>query len=105
MSVEAALAIGAVVAVLAFAVAGVVVTTDHLRCVDAAREAARLVARDDHGLAREAASRIAPSGASVRITTDGDRISVVISAAPVRLLPDLVVTGEAFAIAEPTAAP
>ena len=105
MTVEAALAIGCFVAVFAFAVSGVMVTVDYLRCIDAAREAARLFARDDRVLAREAATRIAPSDARVEIATDGDRISVVISAAPVALFPDLVVTGEAFAVAEPTAAP
>lgn len=92
-------------AALALAVGGVFAVTAHLRCVDAAREAARLLARDDPALAREAAERIAPTGASLRVTTDGDKISVEVAVAPVGgLLSDLVITGEAFAIAEPKAA-
>nr|CEL23210.1 hypothetical protein [Kibdelosporangium sp. MJ126-NF4]CTQ94373.1 hypothetical protein [Kibdelosporangium sp. MJ126-NF4] len=91
---------------LALAVAGVMATTAHLRCVDAAREAARLIARGDSALAQEAATKIAPAGAHLRITTDGDHISVEVSVTPVgELLPNLVIAGEAFAIAEPETPP
>jgi hypothetical protein len=96
VTVEAALALGALVMVLWIVVAGVAAVTAHLRCVDAAREAARLIARGDDGLAEEAARRIAPDDADLRISVDGERISVTVSADML-----VTVTGEAFAIAEP----
>jgi Flp pilus assembly protein TadG len=96
VTVEAAIALGALVMALWFVVAGIAAVTAHLRCVDAAREAARLVARGDPGLADEAARRIAPDEASLQISVDGERISVTVSADMI-----LTVSGEAFAIAEP----
>lgn len=105
MTVEAAIALGLIMGVLALAFAGIAAMTAHLRCVDAAREAARLVARGDGQLALEAAATIAPSGANVRITTEGDRISVEVSLAPAGgFLSGLAITGAAFAVAEPEVA-
>jgi hypothetical protein len=96
VTVEAAIALGALMMALWLVVAGITAVTAHLRCVDAAREAARLIARGDHGLAEEAARRIAPDDASLEISADGERISVTVSADML-----ITVTGEAFAIAEP----
>jgi hypothetical protein len=96
VTVEAAIAIGALVMALWMMLAAIAAVTAHLQCVDAAREAARLVARGDDGLAEEAARRIAPDDASLQISVDGERISVTVSAD--RLI---TVSGEAFAIAEP----
>ncbi|MBP2321427.1 hypothetical protein JOF56_001812 [Kibdelosporangium banguiense] len=84
------------VIVLWLVVAGIATVTAHLQCVDAAREAARLVARGDDGLAEEAARRIAPEDASLHISVDGERITVMVSADML-----LTVSGEAFAVAEP----
>lgn len=83
--------------VLSLALAGVGAVTAHLRCVDAAREAARLLARgDDPG---PAVDHIAPSGAGLRTSVNGDHIEVEVTADT--LLPGLAVSGQAFAVAEP----
>ncbi|MCE7009297.1 pilus assembly protein [Kibdelosporangium philippinense] len=104
VTVEGAIALAVVTTVFALFLAGFFAVTAHLRCVDAAREAARLVARGEPDRAREAAAKIAPSGADVRVATDGDQINVEVSLEPVGdLLPDLAITGTAFAVAEPEA--
>ncbi|RZS41256.1 TadE-like protein [Herbihabitans rhizosphaerae] len=102
VTVEAALALAAFVVVLAMALAGIVAVSDQLRCTDAAREAARLVARGEAEKAREAVDAIAPGGASLDVRWDGDRIRVHVAAEPVTgLLPGVRVSAEAFAVAEP----
>lgn len=101
VTVETAIALCALVAVLGIALAGIAAVTDQLRCTDAAREAARLAARGEPDQGRAAAERIAPKGASIAIQVDGDAIAVKVTAAPVGLLPGLTVTGQAYAVAEP----
>lgn len=102
VTVEAAIALFALVAVLALMFAGITAVADQLRCTDAAREAARLAARGEHGLAREAVARIAPSGATVRLNARPDGIEVTVLADPVGgLLPGVRLRGEAFAVPEP----
>ena len=50
------------------------------RCVDAAREAARAVARDDHQrVAIELARKAAPEGARITIAEGGDLVEVTVS--------------------------
>ena len=71
-TVEAALGIAALVVVLVLCLAGVTAVSMQVRCVDAAREAARLAARGDERSAVEAARRIAPGGALVQVHRDGD---------------------------------
>jgi Flp pilus assembly protein TadG len=105
VTVEAAIALCALVAVLGLALAGIAAVTDQLRCTDAAREAARLAARGEPDQGRAAAERIAPKGASVAIRADGDAIAVEVSAEPVGLLPGLTLTGRAYAVAEPGGQP
>ncbi|MEV4311136.1 TadE family type IV pilus minor pilin [Actinocrispum sp. NPDC049592] len=100
VTVEAAIALCSLALVLYLALAGIAAITTHLRCVDAAREAARLIARGEPTLAQQAVAKIAPSNAHLSTTTDGDHIQVEISAST--QLPGLTVTGKAFAIAEPT---
>ena len=56
------MAIAALVVVLVLCLAGVTAVSMQVRCVDAAREAARLAARGDERNAVEAARRIAPGG-------------------------------------------
>jgi hypothetical protein len=87
------------VAVLTLVLGGIATITAHLRCIDAAREAARLIARGDPGLAREAVTRIAPDGAGFRVEVNGDQIEVEVSSDRVGNL--LTVSGKAFAVAEP----
>jgi Flp pilus assembly protein TadG len=105
VTVEAAIALGAFVAVLALALGAISATIDQLRCVDAAREAARLVARGEPDRARAAAAEIAPASANVTITVHGDTIQVDVRTKPVGgLLPGLHLHGAAYAIAEPGSA-
>jgi Flp pilus assembly protein TadG len=104
VTVEGAIAICAFVVVLGMALGAVSAVLDQLRCTDAAREAARLIARGEPDRARAAAERIAPRGAGLAIQTNGDEISVQVNAPPVgRLLPGLRVSGAAYAVAEPGA--
>ncbi len=70
-----------------------------IRCIDAAREAARLAARGDGDTALAAARRIAPSSAVVHVGQDGGLVVAQVSAATV--LPGFTVSAEAAAAAEP----
>jgi hypothetical protein len=95
--VEAAFAIAALVVVLALCVAGVTAVSMQVRCIDAAREAARLAARGDDPLS---ARRVAPQGAVVAVRRDGDFVVVRVSADP-QLLPGVTIAAEAMALVEP----
>lgn len=102
VTVEAAIALGAFVVVLALALGAIAAVTDQLRCTDAAREAARLVARGDQDRANAVAERIAPSGARITITMRGDTVEVDVHAEPAGgLLPGVRLHGEAYAVVEP----
>lgn len=99
---EAAIAIAAFVLVLAMALSGASAMADQVRCMDAAREAARLTARGEPGEAHSAAKRIAPKNAEVRITMNDDHIEVHVAAPPAGgLLPGIRLHAEAFAVREP----
>jgi Flp pilus assembly protein TadG len=105
VTIEAAIALGAFIAVLALALGAISAAIDQLRCIDAAREAARLVARGESDRARVAAAQIAPTSADVAIKIRGDTIQVDVRAKPVNgLLPGVQLHGAAYAIAEPGAA-
>lgn len=86
------------VAVLLLCTAGLTAVSMHVRCVDAAREAARLAARGDDG--SNAARAIAPEGASVHLRRDGAQVVATVSARSV-LLPGIIVAGRAVAAVEP----
>lgn len=102
VTVEAAIALFALVAVLALSFAGIVAVVDQLRCTDAAREAARLAARGEPERATEAVARIGPSGARLELTEHPDGITVLVHAEPAGgLLPGVQLRGEAFAVPEP----
>jgi Flp pilus assembly protein TadG len=104
VTVEAALALCSLVVVLALVLAAVSVVAAQLRCVDAAREAARLTARGEQDRAEELAARIAPHGAVVAVTVQGDEVTARVSANPVAgLLPGIEVGAEAAAVLEPAA--
>lgn len=80
-------------------VAGLSAISMQVRCVDAAREAARLAARGDDRGATEMARRIAPDGAAVQFQRDG---SVVVARVSARAtLPGLTVSSQAAAALEP----
>lgn len=71
----------------------------HIRCVDAAREVARLAARGD-GSGLAAARSIAPVGAAVELRRDGGYIVArVTGRSP--MLPGVVIAAEAVSAAEP----
>ena len=103
VTAELAAGIPVLVILLAAALTAVSAVSTQLRCVDAAREGARAAARgerDPAGFAR----RIAPSGATVRLTANGDlvRVDVSVRAQPLgRLLPGPIVDGVAVASREP----
>lgn len=106
VTVEAALALCSLVVVLAMMLAGVSAVAAKLRCVDAAREAARLTARGDQQHGQDLARRLAPRGAAVRVSIRGDEVVARVSADPVTgLLPGVEVAAEAVAVLEPGLTP
>jgi hypothetical protein len=96
--VEAAFAIAALVLVLTLCLAGLSAMAMHVRCVDAAREAARLAARGADG--SNIARVVAPEGAVVRLRRDGDLVEATVTARSA-LLPGLTVAARAVAAMEP----
>lgn len=76
--------------------------TTKAACLDAAREAALAASRGEAGAA--AASRIAPPGAVVTVSVDGDRVTATVRA-PVRALgarlPRITVAATTIAATEP----
>ncbi|MEN4396259.1 TadE family type IV pilus minor pilin [Mycolicibacterium senegalense] len=87
------------VAVLVLCVGGLSAVGMQIRCIDAAREAARLAARGDGEAAIASARRVAPSGAVVHVGQDGGLVVARVSAATV--LPGLTLSAEAAAVPEP----
>jgi len=86
--------------VLVLCVSGLTAVSMQVRCVDAAREAARLAARGDSGSASTAAQGIAPDGAALRLRRDGELVVATVSARSA-LLPGITIAAEAIAAAEP----
>ncbi|AIJ26695.1 TadE family type IV pilus minor pilin [Amycolatopsis methanolica] len=104
VTVEAAIALCALTVVVGLALAGFTAVAGQLRCTDAAREAARLLARGEPQLAAQAVEQIAPPGAQLAVTSEGNSITVEVRAAAVSgLLPGLHLAASAFAILEPGA--
>ena len=86
VTAETAIVLPVLLLVLAAAVAAVVVVGGQLRCVDAAREAARAAARGDAaGEVRRIAAAAAPHGATTAVAARGDSVTVTVTA-PVRPL-------------------
>ncbi len=105
VTAEIAVALPALVALLAVLLTAVDVVGGQLRCIDAAREAARGAARGEPPAAvRSLADRSAPPGAEVGVTEDVGQVSVRVRAT-VRplggLLPAFPVDGTAVALREP----
>lgn len=70
VTAEIAATLPVVVAVLTIALSAVGAVTDQLRCVDAARTGARLLARGEEiGPVRHAVAERAPSGADIDLST------------------------------------
>lgn len=85
---EAALAIATLVLVLVLCLAGVTAVSMQVRCIDAAREAARLAARGDVRSATDVARSIAPRAALVQVHRDGEFVVATVTAHS-NLLPTL----------------
>lgn len=81
--------------------AGVTAVSMQVRCVDAAREAARLAARGDERSAAAAAVRIAPAGARVDLRRDGEYLVATVVAHS-KLLPTINIVAKAVSVAEPS---
>ena len=79
--------------------AGLTALVIDIRCVDAAREAARLAARGDSA-ALASAHAIAPAGASVELRRDGGYVVARVSGRS-PILPGVVIAAEAVSAAEP----
>lgn len=99
-TVEAALAIFALVAILVVCMAGLNAVSMQVRCVDAAREAARLAARGDDSGADRAARAVAPEGAVLRVRRSGAYVVATITSRSA-LLPGVSISADAIAAAEP----
>ena len=109
VTAETAIVLPVLLLVLAAAVAAVVVVGAQLRCIDAAREAARAAARGDTAAeVRQIAARAAPGGATTAVHPVGSTVTVT-DTAPVRPLGPVLrrvrVTASATAELEPGAGP
>lgn len=107
VTAETAVLLPVLLVVLATAIGVLACVAAQLRCVDAARAAARVAARgDDPALVQSTGQRLAPPGARVVIDTAGDSAEVVVSARvrpfgeALRLLPSIDVSGRAVAMVE-----
>lgn len=85
---------------LVLCLAGVTAVSMQIRCVDAAREAARLAARGDDRSALGVARRVAPGGAQVEVHRDGEFVVATVVAHS-KLLPALDIAAKAVSAAEP----
>ncbi|MFB1294495.1 TadE family type IV pilus minor pilin [Mycobacterium sp. pW049] len=92
----------ALVAVLAICLAGLTAISMQVRCIDAAREAARLAARGDATWATLAAQNIAPPGAVIDVRRDGDFVLARVTARSA-LLPMVAIGAESVSAAEESA--
>jgi hypothetical protein len=99
--VEAALCVVTLVAVLVLCLAGITAVSMQVRCIDAAREAARLAARGDERSAVSAARGIAPGGAGVQLRRDGEFVVATVTARS-SLLPRLGISASGVSAVEPS---
>jgi len=97
---------------LAIALWSIAVAAAQLRCIDAARDGARAVARgESDAVATEVARAAAPDGAQVAVRHDGDRVVVVVTArvgvgsGPLAAIPAPTVSTTATTVAETARAP
>jgi len=102
---EVAVALPALVVLVAAGMTMVSVLMAQLRCVDAAREAARAAARgEDAAVVRSLAQRSGPKRSAVQLTAGQQEIEVTVSAdadSVVGLLPAIHVEATAVALREP----
>lgn len=103
VTIEAAFAIASIVAVVVISVVGVASMATHIRCIDAAREVARVAAQGDAAKARDVGRQVAPKGASVSLRTEGEVVEARVRVS-VPLLPMVEVGATAVAAVEPIGA-
>ncbi|RVW01003.1 TadE family type IV pilus minor pilin [Rhodococcus spongiicola] len=101
-TVEAAIAIASIVTVVALCVGAIAAAAAQVRCIDAAREAARLAARGDRADAIVVAERVAPRDSDIEVRQDGAFVVVTVRAT-VPLLPLVRLSAETVAAREPEA--
>jgi hypothetical protein len=89
------------VVVLVWCAAGLTALSMQVRCIDAAREAARLAARGDDGSALQAAESIAPRGAKLQLRKEGGLAIATVTAHSV-LLPGVTIRADTIAAIEPS---
>lgn len=104
ITAETAVVLPVVVAIGAVLLWLVLLGVTQARVTDAAREAARMVARGDSvAAARKEAAASAPAGAAIDVDQSGDRVTVTVTArtAPKALdLPGTSITATAVAMTE-----
>ena len=100
VTVEAALALCSLAVFLALSVGAIAMAAASVRCIDAARELARLAARGEPGRGHAVAAQLAPTGARIAVTHEGDLVIADVSAAVLRPLP-VRIGGHAVAAVEP----
>ena len=94
---EAALSTATLAAMLVLCLVGIMAVVLQVRCVDSAREAARLAARAD---GPALAASLVPPGAAMEVRREGGFVIARVSgSSPV--LPGVVIAAEAVAAAEP----
>lgn len=105
---ETAVLLPVLVVVLAAAVWVLACLAAQLKCLDAARAAARAAARGDTGVVvRDIAQRLAPADAAVRVSSGDGTVRVLVTAqarpfgSVLRVLPAMSVSGRATAAVEP----
>ncbi|SNS50480.1 TadE family type IV pilus minor pilin [Rhodococcoides kyotonense] len=96
---EAAIAVASIVAVVVTCIGAILAVSLHVRCVDAARETARLTARGD----TVSTVDLAPDGARVTVEEKDGFVTVRVEADT--MLPRLTVSAEAVAALETSAEP
>jgi hypothetical protein len=82
-------------------VGGITALSAQVRCIDAAREAARLSARGDERASAEAVHAVAPAGAVLRVRVEGGFVVATVSTGAA-LLPGLTIAAEAVSAREAT---
>lgn len=98
-TVEAALALAALIVVVVGSAGAILAVGQQVRCIDAAREAARLAARADPA-ASEVAARVAPAGADITVRIEGDAAVATVRSSSA-LLPLVTLRATAVAAMEP----
>ncbi len=103
ISAELAMAIPSLLVVLALCLAGLGLAIDQIRCVDAARVAARAASRGEPDVrARDLAEQVAPEGARIVVARQGAEVVVEVVARPRGLLWQAPqAKGRAVAVLEP----